>query len=111
MPKVFISYAHSSRSHERLVVQLVEKLRSHGLTVLVDSDVKTPQGPEEGWTRWMKRQIVQADWVLMLFDETYRRRFDGMETPGVGQGTNWEGTIISHQFYRESTLNKKFIPL
>ena len=77
----------------------------------VDTDVKTPQGPEEGWPKWMKRQIKEADWVLMFFDKLYRRRFDGEEEPDTGLGATWEGVIITHHFYRDSTRNKKFIPL
>ena len=77
----------------------------------MDTDVKTPQGPEEGWPKWMKRQIKEAAWVLMFFDELYRRRFDGEEKPGTGLGATWEGAIITHQIYRDSTRNTKFIPL
>ena len=78
---------------------------------MVDTDVKTPQGPEEGWPKWMKREIIEADWVLMFFDELYRRRFDGEEEPDTGLGATWEGAIITHHFYRNSTKNEKFIPL
>ena len=77
----------------------------------VDTDVKTPQGPEEGWPKWMKQQIKDANWVLMFFDQLYRCRFDGDEAPNTGLGATWEGAIITHQFYRDSTKNKKFIPL
>jgi hypothetical protein len=111
MTKVFISYAHSSPEHKQTVSSLVVTLREKGLTVVVDTDVKTPQGPEEGWPKWMKRQIEEADWVLVFFDNLYRRRFDGEEEPGTGLGATWEGTIITHHFYRNSTKNKKFIPL
>jgi hypothetical protein len=109
--KVFISYAHSSAEHRQTVSSLVETLREKGLTVAVDTDVTTPQGPEEGWPRWMKRQIKDADWVLMFFDESYRRRLDGAEEPDRGLGATWEGAIITHHFCRDSTKNEKFIPL
>ncbi len=109
--KVFISYAHSSPEHKQTVTSLVETLRKMHLAVTVDTDVKTPQGPKEGWPRWMKRQIRDADWVLMFFDELYRRRFDGDEEPDSGLGATWEGAIITHRFYRDATRNEKFIPL
>ena len=47
----------------------------------------------------------------MFFDELYRRRFDGEEEPDRGLGATWEGAIITHHFYRDSTRNEKFIPL
>ncbi len=109
--KVFISYAHSSPEHKQTVSSLVGTLREKGLAVMVDTDVTTPQGPEEGWPRWMKRQIKDADWVLMFFDELYRRRFDGEEEPYRGLGATWEGAIVTNHFYRDSTRNQKFIPL
>ena len=111
MTNVFISYAHSSPEHKQTVSRLVEILRKKGLAVSVDTDVRTPQGPEEGWPKWMKRQIREANWVLMFFDKLYRRRFDGEEEPDTGLGATWEGAIITHHFYRDSTRNKKFIPL
>jgi hypothetical protein len=109
--KVFVSYAHSSPEHRQSVSSLVEALRAKGMAVVVDTDVKTPQGPEVGWPRWMKQQINEADWVLMVFDETYRHRFDGDEEPDRGLGATWEGAIITHRFHRGSTRNTKFIPL
>ncbi|MCY2924037.1 MAG: toll/interleukin-1 receptor domain-containing protein, partial [Planctomycetota bacterium] len=109
--KIFVSYAHSSDQHKQRVADLVATLRQHGLMVMVDTDVTTPQGPPEGWPRWMKRRIAEADWILIFFDETYRRRFDGLEEPDKGLGATWEGAIITHQLYRESTQNERFIPL
>jgi len=111
LPKVFISYAHSTPEHKQCITDLVRTLRAKGLTVMVDADVKTPQGPEEGWPKWMKRQIKDVDWVLIFFDEVYRRRFDGEEEPDKGLGATWEGAIITHQLYRESVKNTRFIPL
>ena len=109
--KVFVSYAHSTADHAQRITDLVGVLREHGLTVVVDADVKTPQGPEEGWPRWMKRQIKDANWVLIIFDDVYRRRFDGEEEVDKGLGASWEGAIITHQLYREAVRNTRFIPL
>ncbi|MCD4728517.1 MAG: TIR domain-containing protein [Pirellulales bacterium] len=111
MTKVFISYAHSSPKHKQIIADLVTALRENDLIVTVDTDVKTPQGPEEGWPGWMKRQIKDADWVLMFFDELYRRRFDGEEEPNKGLGVTWEGAIIACNIYRSSAKNKKYLPL
>lgn len=111
MSKVFVSYAHSSAAHKETVAALVAALRAAGLAVTADTDVKTPQGPPEGWPRWMKRQINVADWVLLFFDETYRRRFDGEEESGKGHGATWEGTILTHELYAHSARNMRFIPL
>ena len=82
--KVFISYAHSSPEHKQIVYNLVDVLRSSGLlNVSIDTDVTTPQGPPEGWPKWIKSQLEQANWVLLFFDDIYRRRFDGKEKPDL----------------------------
>lgn len=111
MPRVFVSYAHSSDEHCEQVQRLARYLRDAGLQVVIDSDVKSPAGPKEQWPRWMKNQIAAADWVLLFVDETYRRRFDGNEEHGKGLGANWEGCIVTHQLYQAATNNERFIPV
>jgi hypothetical protein len=59
----------------------------------------------------MKQQLREADWVLMFFDDTYARRFDGDEEPNKGLGATWEGAIITNQYYADGTINERFIPL
>ncbi len=108
---VFISYAHSSPDHKQTVYDLIEVLRLKGLNVLADTDVSTPQGPTEGWPKWMKSQLEKANWVLLYFDDVYRRRFDGVEKPGIGRGASWETTIIAHELYSAQAKNTRFIPL
>jgi hypothetical protein len=111
MARVFLSYAHSNDEHRQRVRLFVEYLRAQNLHVVVDTDVKSPAGPPEGWPRWMEHQVEKADWVVLFVDETYRRRFDGREDPNDGRGVTWEGCIISNQLYNAWTKNTKFIPV
>lgn len=111
MARVFVSYAHSNDEHRQRVRSFVEYLRAQNLHVVVDTDVRSPAGPKEGWPRWMENQVESADWVLLFIDETYRRRFDGREDPDKGRGVTWEGCIISNRLYTASTNNTKFIPV
>jgi hypothetical protein len=41
------------------------------------------QDPDEGWVRWMRSEVKQADRVLLVFTETYQRRFEGDEEEGI----------------------------
>ncbi|MGP5397406.1 tetratricopeptide repeat protein [Arthrobacter rhombi] len=59
----------------------------------------------------MANEIESADYVLVVFTETYARRFDGKETPGVGVGANWEGSIITTELYYANEDKVKFIPV
>lgn len=38
--------------------------------------------------------IENADWVIVVCNEAYYRRFRGKEEPGRGLGARWEGAII-----------------
>lgn len=111
--KIFISYAHTSKETAK---KLAERLRQEGLDVSIDLDVENlPPGPDGGWPLWMERQITESDWVLMLFDETYLRRFEGKEKPsseGIGMGGTYEGQVIRNLInvnYARKT--ERFIPL
>ena len=107
-PRVFISYTHETPSHESRVLELAQWLRDRGVDCRID---QFEQFPAEGWTKWMRNQIRQAEFVLVVCTEPYLRRFEGEEVPGIGRGATWEGTIISLELYREALRNTKFVPV
>jgi hypothetical protein len=109
--KIFLSYAHASELHNQHVIELASSLRKAGLVVVFDGDVTSPQGPPQGWSQWMLDQIDEADWVLVVCDETYYKRFRGKEIQGQGLGVRWEGSIIRETLYSRGALNPKFIPV
>lgn len=107
--RVFISYAHGR--NDAHVAALIAALQAAGLQVASDRDVNTPQGPPEGWPSWMLDRIDEADWVLVVCDEAYYRRFRGTETFGLGLGARWEGSNIGTALYNEGSRNWKFVPV
>jgi hypothetical protein len=64
--------------------------------------------PEEGWIKWMRRQVKQANKVLLVFTETYQRRFEGEEELGGGRGATFEGVIVTQTIYENGGRNAKF---
>lgn len=107
-PKVFISYTHDSQAHKDNVLTLSDRLRSEG----VDSHIDQYEvSPPEGWPAWMRRQIMEADLVLVVCTETYLRRYEGREVAGKGLGAKWEGGFISQELYESQGRNSKFIPV
>lgn len=107
-PKVFISYTHDSQAHKDNVLTLSDRLRSEG----VDSHIDQYEvSPPEGWPTWMRRQIMDADLVLVVCTDTYRRRYEGREVAGKGLGAKWEGGFISQELYESQGRNSKFIPV
>lgn len=106
--RVFISYAHESDAHNERVFELSERLRSEGVDCYID---QYEVSPPDGWPRWSRNQIKQADFVLVMPTETYERRFEGSESRGTGAGAKWEGAIITQELYDSEGSNTKFIPI
>jgi hypothetical protein len=112
--KVFISYSWDSEDHKENVLKLANTLRSEwGINAEIDSYVraKPPYTPVQGWDVWMSERIKWAEFVLMIFTETYQRRFEGNEETGIGLGVSWEGTIIRNDIYKAQLRDTKFIPV
>ena len=82
-PKAFISYSHDSEAHKNRVFNLSERLRADGIDCHID---QYEIAPPEGWARWTRDQIRQADFVLVVCTETYERRYEGTEVAGKGAG-------------------------
>lgn len=108
-PRVFISYSHDSEAHRDLVLGLANRLRNDGVESWIDQYV--PGGsPMQGWLQWMKTEIEQADFVLLVCTPQYLQRFNGKDTEG-GRGVNFEAVIISQTLYNHYYRNPKFIPV
>ena len=108
-PSAFISYSHDSDDHAGRVLELADALRGRGINVILDQYVHP--APEEGWPRWMDRNLDEAQFVLMVCTETYRRRVMGREEPGKGLGVRWEGSLIDNRIYHDTPSGSRFIPI
>ena len=108
-PSAFISYSHDSDDHAGRVLELADALRGRGINVILDQYVHP--APEEGWPRWMDRNIDEAQFVVMVCTETYRRRVMGREEPGKGLGVRWEGSLIYNRIYNDKPSGSRFIPI
>ena len=97
-----------SPEHTQRVRALADRLRSDGIEAWIDQYV---QDPDEGWIRWMRSQVQHADRVLLVFTETYQRRFEGDEERGKGLGATFEGVIVTQALYESGGRNAKFRPV
>jgi tetratricopeptide (TPR) repeat protein len=107
-PRVFISYSHDNQQHRERVLALANQLRTDGINAWLD---RYEQAPPEGWPRWMERQLREADFMLVVCTQTYRRRFDALEEPGKGLGVTWEGLLATQLLYESGTFNRKLVPV
>jgi len=108
MVSVFISYTHDSEEHMQRVGQLSDKLRRSGVDCEIDQYEMSPAG---GWAQWSEQRIEEADFVLVVCTETYRRRLLGEEGKGKGLGGRWEGWIIRQEIYDTAAQTEKFVPI
>jgi len=108
-PTALISYSHDSAEHERAVLDLCNRLRSHGIDAFIDQFL--PGAPSEGWPLWMERQIHQRDFTLMICTEPYRRRVMDAEARGVGRGVVWEARILRNLLYEDTDWQGRIVPI
>jgi hypothetical protein len=106
--RVFISYSHDSAEHTDRVRVLADRLRKDGIDARIDQ--YTPD-PDEGWPKWMRTQVKDADLVLLVFTEIYQRRYEGDEEEGKGLGVTFEGVIATQALYERGGSNAKFRPV
>jgi hypothetical protein len=108
LPKVFISYSHDSSAHAAQVLALAERLRGDGVAVALDQDENFPT---TGWPQWSEDRVRDGGFVLLVCTETYCRRWDGVEKPGVGHGAAHECQIIKQILYEAKGVNERFVPV
>jgi hypothetical protein len=77
----------------------------------VDCEIDAYQvSPPDGWPGWMRRQLQERDFCIVVCTETYARRFAGNEVPGTGKGATWEGQLLRQLLYDEGK-NDRVIPV
>ncbi len=103
-PKVFISYAWSSKEYDEKVIGFASRLMGDGIEVLLD---KWNIDPGADTVNFMEKCVKDesVNYVLMLLDKKYVDKADGRKG-GVGIETQ----IISNEVYNDVEQNK-FIPI
>lgn len=106
--KVFISYCHDSKKHERRILAFADRLRRDGLDCQIDQYV---QSPRSGWPLWMEQQIRNSDYVIVVCTESYDRRARGDALAGQGKGVRFETFLTYQDIYENDSKNDKFVPV
>lgn len=107
--RVFISYANDSAEHADAVRSLWLLLRASG----VDAKLDLPAAEErQDWPEWMRLQIRDADFVLVIASPEYRRRAENEAPAGEGRGVQFEAALLRHEVYRDrAAAFKRFLPV
>ncbi|MFB9926581.1 SEFIR domain-containing protein [Amycolatopsis halotolerans] len=99
-PRIFISYAHDTAAeHYRQVGTFATFLRARiGLDVRLD---QWDDASRLDWSAWAIRNILAADFVLVVASPNYKRRADGEAPFDEGRGSQFEARIMRDALTRD----------
>ncbi|OAM91258.1 hypothetical protein AW736_04105 [Termitidicoccus mucosus] len=103
---VFVSYTHDSMEHDARVLALAKELRHRGF----DCDLDQFHA-NQSWPTWMENRIAWAEKVIVVCTETYLRRWQNNEKPGIGLGAQWESLLTRQWLYESPEVHNKFVPM
>lgn len=105
VPRVFISYSWTTKTHENWVLDLVEKLTEHGIECKFD---KWDLAAGDHKYDFMESMVTsnEIDKVLIICDRGYQEKADKKS----GSGVKTETQILSPKIY-EQVDERKFIPV
>ncbi|MBV9011564.1 MAG: CHAT domain-containing protein [Pseudonocardiales bacterium] len=106
--RVFISYAHESAAHTEAVRELWVLLRANGVDARLD---RVAAQRRQDWSLWMMEQVREADCVLVVASQAYKRRAEGRAAAEEGRGVQFEASLIRNAFYRDQRALERFVPV
>jgi len=108
IPRVYISYTYDSVEHVGRVQELAEHLRADGVDIISD---QSPAVPSDNWESWIKEQISQSQFVLMICTKCYYAWVMGLKELDLAEDPQWPGSLILSYINEPNTDKSKFIPV
>jgi len=105
--KVFVSYARKDSTGAE-VGELVRWLSGQEGIEIISDHLHPYRAPPQGWYTWMQQSIDDADIVLCICGEAFKK---GFEKRGGGKGVAFEGDVITADLYESGGWNEKFHPI
>lgn len=91
-------------------MELANRLTKDGISCIFDQYLDNGT-PKEGWALWSEKNILEADYVLIICTEGYYRRVRGDVKEETGRGTIWEFELILKLIYKDDSQALRFIPV
>jgi hypothetical protein len=95
-PKVFISYAHDSETHNDQVLAFATFLHSMGIKAVLDTWAANSR---RDWYAWMTKHITEADYVIVIASPMYRWTGDGIGPQAQHRGVQSEAALMRELVY------------
>ncbi|MEU0789055.1 SEFIR domain-containing protein [Amycolatopsis sp. NPDC005961] len=107
-PKTFVSYTHDSAEHRAAVLAFANFLRAHGIDVELDQWA----GERQDWYAWALKNITEADFVIVVASEGYRRMGDGNGPVDRNLGGQAEAAALRELLQRDrGNWTRKLLPV
>jgi hypothetical protein len=109
-PRIFISYLAEAHDHlhRDWVLKLANTLRREGVDARLDQHY---QSPDEGWPRWLQRELQEADFVILVCTKRYCEAYLSASREIFAPRTHWEGALIRAHMYAEPARLARFVPV
>lgn len=113
MVTVFFSYAHESsngdRKHQDAVLKLAKLTHNAGINVRLD---QWQLAERKEWDRWVREQINNSDFTLVIASPAYRKVSDAKVTADANRGLQAEeATLREHLYSDRAKWFKKILPV
>jgi len=107
-PLVFISHDRNEVALHDHVLGLANRLRREGVDARIDL---YEMGPAEGWELWRERQLLSADFVIVVCTPSYRRCFEAHDPDKVGLQVRWEAWFMRRRIHDEPSFAARVLPV
>jgi hypothetical protein len=102
-PRAFISYSHDNLEHKAWVLALAERLRGHGVDVVLDqwelvAGKELPQFMESG--------LSSSEWVIAICTTAYNSKANARDG-----GAGYESRIITADLFSHASRKDHVIPI
>lgn len=107
--RVFVSYAHDSPQHRRMVLRFCTLLLRLGVDVRVD---EWDTDRRRDWFLWMIDQFRNADYVIVIASPRYRAASDGTGPAEAHRGVQTESAVLRDFLYLDRAVwTRKILPV
>lgn len=93
IPKVFVIYTHEDEAHNKWVLNLCQRLRTHGGTnAIIDRFITN----DDTFPKFMRTNITESDFIVMVGTPEYKRKFDDLEGGGGYEARLLQNELAKH---------------
>lgn len=108
-PRIFVSYAREPVRHRRQVHEFSQFLVTLGADIRLD---ELAGHDRRDWSLWGIQEIMAADFVVVVASDVYRRRAEGVQPAGSGDGVAGEAAFLRDRLaYDRQTWQRRILPV